>query len=151
MNDFSRDQAVWNTIFTGLFFLLLSYFFFSLTDGLDTFEWLFLLDRFDIVILSLATFRIVRLVVYDKIFQFVRNWFFDDVAAGQGTKPPRGVRRTIAELIECQWCVGLWGALFVTFLYLSFDVGRFFVLILAIAAVGSFLQNISKMIARIGN
>lgn len=145
-----KDQAVWNAVFSLLFLVLFVTFFWGLTDGLDNFTWLYLLSTMDIVLLSLATFRIIRLITYDKIFNFVRQWFLVRQEDGSYVKPAGGPRRTIAELIECIWCTGLWAALGVSVLYFAADIGRFLVIILAVAAVGTLLQNISQMIARVG-
>jgi len=147
----SKDQAVWNTIFSVVFLVLVAASFWSITGGGINFRWLYVLDTLDIALLSLATFRIVRLVTSDKIFAFVRNWFLDKQANGTYQKPDKGIRRTFAELIECLWCTGLWGGWFVVALYFMGDFGRFFVIILAISALGSFFQVLSQMIGRIGN
>ena len=145
-----KDQGMWNAIFALIFFGVFGILFWSLTDGLDRFDWLFLVDTMDIVIISLATFRMIRLTSSDKMFAFVRNSFLDKQEDGMYQKPPGGPRRTVAELVECLWCTGLWGALFVSVVYFAADIGRFFVILLAVAAVGSFLQLLSQMVARIG-
>lgn len=145
-----KDQALWNAIFMGLFLLFFMLSFWTLTDGLDTYEWFYGISAFDIVLISLATYRLVRLASVDKIFTFVRNMFLVKQVDGTYIKQGGGPRRTVAELLECIWCTGLWASLFTTTLYFSFDVGYFLVLVLAVAAVGSFLQNFSQMIARIG-
>ncbi|PIT86584.1 MAG: hypothetical protein COU33_02315 [Candidatus Magasanikbacteria bacterium CG10_big_fil_rev_8_21_14_0_10_43_6] len=145
-----KDQGMWNAVFSFLFLALFLFLYFVLTDGFDRLKWIFFINTFDVIILSLATYRIIRLVTYDKIFAFVRNWFLDE-KDGKMEKPSKGPRRTVAELIECIWCTGLWGALGVTIVYFAFPIGRLFVIILAVAAVGSFLQNFSQMVARIGN
>lgn len=144
-----KDQGMWFAVFSVLFLALFLFFYFGLTDGLDRLKWIYFISTFDITILSLATYRMVRLVSYDKIFAFVRNWFLDE-KDGKFVKPPGGPRRTIAEIIECMWCTGLWAALGVTVVYFALPAGRLFVIILAVAAVGSFLQNFSQMVARIG-
>jgi hypothetical protein len=144
-----KDQGMWFAAFSVLFLALFVFFYFGLTGGLDRIKWIFFISTFDIVILSLATYRIIRLISYDKIFEFVRNWFMDE-KEGQFVKPSGGPRRTIAEIIECLWCTGLWAALGVTYIYFALPYGRLFVIILAVAAVGSFLQNFSQMVARIG-
>lgn len=148
--DVPKDQKLWNVVFMIVFFALLGISFWGLTDGLDRFRWLYLMTAGDIIIISLATFRVIRLVTFDKIFAFVREWFFVRDAQGMVQKPAGGPRRTVAELIECIWCTGLWAALFVSVLYFATDVTRFFVIILAIAAIATVLQNFSQMITRIG-
>ena len=134
-----------------LFLLLLSLGYWGLTDGLDNFGWLHLISTTDIVLISLATFRLIRLVTYDKIFAFARNLFLDRTEDGSYIKTEGGFRRTVSELVECLWCTGLWAAPIATCLYFVNDAGRFVVIILAIAAVGSFMQVFSKMIGRLGS
>lgn len=145
-----KEQAVWNALFSLLFLILLFLFFWILTDGLDQFGWLYLAIPIDIVLIALATFRLIRLVTFDKIFAFVRNMFLVEQSDGTYVKPAGGIRRTVAELMECLWCTGLWAALFATTLYFIADIGRFVILVLAVAALGSFLQVFSQMIGRIG-
>lgn len=146
-----RDQKMWNAVFTAFFVLLFAFFFWVLTSGLEEFKWLYFISTFDILVISLASFRLSRFIMHDKITIFVREWFLDVREGGNLVKPAGGVRRTVAELIECHWCTGLWAALFVSVLYFAANVGEFFVILLAVAAIGSFLQNLSHMIARIGN
>lgn len=147
MEKVPKDQGVWNAVASIGFLVVFVFAFISLTDTLGM-SWLYTLGTFDVAIISLATFRLIRLVTFDKIFAFVRNWFMDETASGW-VKPAKGVRRLIAELIECIWCTGLWAALLATVLYLSSPMGYFFVLILAVAALGSFFQNVSKTVAAI--
>jgi len=150
MDTRPKDQIYWNAAFSVLFVLLFIAFFWSLTDGLDRFEWLYLLSAADVVLISLATYRVIRLVTFDKIFADVRNLFLVQQEDGAYLKQGGGPRRTVAELMECLWCTGIWASLFVTTLYFSADIGRFAVVILAVAAVGSFLQIFSQLISRLG-
>jgi hypothetical protein len=150
MNNVPKDQGMWNALFSLGFLVLFTAVFWSLTDGLDNVRWIAYLTPFDITLLSLATFRMVRLLSYDKLLHFARLWFMDENEQGEWHKPNGGVRRTVIELLECIWCTGLWSALFVVTIYFALPVGRLFVIVLSVAAVGSFLQNFSQMIARIG-
>lgn len=146
----TKEQNGWNIAFSLLFVVLVVTAFAFLSDNFGQFKWLYVIDALDITILALATFRIIRLVTFDKIFTFVRNWFMDEQEDGTYVKPENGVRLAIAELIECLWCTGLWAGFLVIALYFSSDIGRFAVLILAIAAIGSFLQQFSRTLGRIG-
>lgn len=109
------------------------------------------LDFFDIALISLASFRLVRLFVFDTMTKFFREQFYDAkvTKAGKVTlyKPARGPRRTIADLMCCPWCFGLWAASVVTFFYLLTPMLYLPILILAVGAVASFLQNVSRAIA----
>jgi hypothetical protein len=152
--DMPGDQAFWNTVAMVTFaamsilaFMVIVWHFGSDYSMVLRYGW------FDFVILSLGTFRLIRLLTYDKIFAFVRNFFMD--AHTHGTvvtyvKPASGWRRLIAELVECIWCTGLWAALGLLTLYILTPFGWFVAMLLALSAVGAFLQNMSKMISKAG-
>ena len=63
-----------------------------------------------IIILSLFVYRLTRLIVIDEIFTPVRNWVWMKTAANS----------QIAYFFTCSWCVSLWVALPVVFLYAFF-------------------------------
>lgn len=138
------DQYWWNALFAVLF-LVVAILLFKLVGG-HRFEvrWLYYITSFDLVVLSLAVFRSIRLISYDKITSFVRVWFMHDDCT---PKYQTGPMRTIAELLDCMWCTGVWAAPFLMVLYFGSTFGRFLVIILAISAVGSFLQNLSRLVA----
>lgn len=141
-----KDQALWNALASLAFVALLLVVFSVITKGGWHVRALYHLGAFDFAVMGLATFRLIRLVSYDKIFSFVREFFLHHTGK-TWVKADGGFKRLMSELIECMWCTGLWSALFVVALYLGSSLGMFFVYILAIASIGSFLQNISKAIA----
>lgn len=149
-NNLYKDQHTWNAFFFILFPIaaILSFWLLQKTETVST---LWSLGVFDIAILSLATFRVVRLVVADKIFSFGRSLFNNTLSDGTEMKPESGFRRAVAELIECPWCVGVWAVLLVIVLYIIAPVGRFFVMLLAIAALGSLIQILSRRIGSDNN
>ena len=102
------------------------------------------LSAFDILIMALATFRIIRLVTFDKVFSFARIIVTDTLPDGTEIKPVSGFRHAVAELMECFWCTGVWAGLFV--LYMLTPMGSFGALILAIAALGSLFQVVSRRV-----
>lgn len=91
---------------------------------------------FDMVLLALATLRLTRLVVYDKIFQFFRDWFN---GAGE-------FNQTIRDLITCPWCTGVWAALVVSTFYFATPYAWFPIFVLAVAGLGSLLQVAANVI-----
>ena len=103
----------------------------------------------DFALITLASFRLIRLVVYDKIFAFFREQFYD-AQEYKGkivlTKPEHGPRRTLADLVSCPWCFGVWASATVAFFYLLTPYAFFPVLLLALAAVASFLQLLANLI-----
>jgi len=93
----ARMKALWNIIFS-LFFL-----------GLVVLAYVYLSDRgllttdipwSDLVLLALATFRLVRLFTYDHITAFLREWVAN---ARPGT-----FLGTVKDLLGCPWCTGVW-------------------------------------------
>lgn len=73
------------------------------------------LKPLDMAQLGLATFRIGRLVAYDKVFEPYRLPFTkttrDSSGVGETTAPKGdGVQRAIGELISCPICAGTWVA-----------------------------------------
>lgn len=98
-------KAFWNIVFLLAFVLLVAGgFVFLSSEGLLLSD----IGWSDLVLLSLATFRLVRLFTYDHITAFVREW----VANGKsGT-----FLGTVKDLVNCPWCTGVW---FAALLYLS--------------------------------
>lgn len=141
------DQYFWNVIFLG-FFICLVFLATIVLEGeaIKSYEALTLVD---FTLITLATWRCIRLVVYDKIFAFFREQFYD-ATEYKGkivlVKPEGGPRRTLADLVNCPWCIGVWMAAMVSFFYLLTPYAFFPVLFLALSAVASFLQILSNMI-----
>ncbi len=103
----------------------------------------------DFALMSLATWRLTRLFVYDAITKFFREQFWDVVKVGKGwalEKPKTGPRRTMADLLSCPWCFGMWSAAVVIFFYLVTPYAIYPILLLAISAVGTFLQLLSNLV-----
>jgi hypothetical protein len=103
----------------------------------------------DFALMSLATWRLTRLFVYDSITKFFREQFWDVVKIGKGwalEKPKTGPRRTMADLLSCVWCFGMWSAAVVIFFYLVTPYAIYPILLLAISAVGTFLQLLSSLV-----
>ncbi|MEJ0054143.1 MAG: DUF1360 domain-containing protein [bacterium] len=124
----------WNTVF-GLLFILL------VISGT---HWLAAQGKLPssvslgaFMLMALAIFRLVRLFTYDNITAFVRGWF-------EGCRPG-SCAGTLGTLINCPWCTGLWFAFFVPFFYYATPYAWFPILILALAAVGSFFQIVSNL------
>lgn len=113
--------------------------------AITAFAWLAAFERLgtwiplsDFVLMTLAIFRLVRLFTYDNIMAFVRDSF-------AGTDP-LSLRGSLGTLINCPWCTGLWFSLVVVFFYFLTPAAWYGILILALAAVASFLQLLSNLI-----
>lgn len=103
----------------------------------------------DLVLITLASWRLTRLFVYDGITKFFREQFYDVVESGRGyllERPRSGARRTLNELLTCPWCFGVWASATVTFFYLLTPLALYPVILLAVAAVASFLQIVANLV-----
>jgi Protein of unknown function (DUF1360) len=141
------DQYFWNFVFM-MFFLVLVI---MGTIILESESRILLteLSLTDYVLVTLASWRLTRLFVYDAILRFFREQFWDVVKVGKGfqlEKPKVGPRRTIADLLSCPWCFGVWASATVIFFYLLTPYAVFPVLFLAVSAVASFLQILSNLV-----
>jgi hypothetical protein len=107
------------------------------------------LTLLDLTLITLASFRMTRLFVYDGMTKFFREQFYDaKVVRNKVTlvKPLTGPRRTLADLVGCPWCFGVWATTCVTFFYLLTPYAYFPTLILAVASVATLLQLFANMI-----
>ena len=113
-------------------------------------SWLFLF------LFALASFRLTRLLVFDKITAFIRSPFHEelDEVDEDGTITTfirikgSGLRHWIGELLSCYWCTGVWCSAFLYFLWLFFpSVAQPLIVLLAIAGLaGMFETFTSKLI-----
>ena len=84
----------------------------------------------DLIIMMLATYRLTRIVVFEKIFKFFRDF------VKARTKHP--LLNTLRFIITCPWCMGVWMALIVVLLFFVIPYGKIIVYIMGIAGVASF-------------
>ena len=124
-----NEQDFWNfvsMVFFVLVFALIYYFF--MAENLGVF---YSASFLDIFLLSFATLRMIRLLSYDKVTSFMRDHF---------NKKEKGIGKTAYELLICPWCTGIWVALFLVPFYFLTEFGKIFVLIAAVAGIGSLIQ-----------
>jgi len=141
------DQYFWNVVFI-IFFLILVFMGVVILDG-EAYKTIADLTFVDFALMSLASFRLIRFMMYDRVTAFFREQFYDlSVTKTKATleKPAHGPRRTLVELLSCPWCFGIWATATVTFFYLLTPYALYPVLILAISAVASLLQVTANMI-----
>ncbi len=141
------DQYFWNVVF-GIFFVLLVVMGAIILETEARIPYTELTFT-DFALITLATWRLIRLFVYDAITKFFREQFYDLKKVGKGMvleKPKFGPRRTVADLLSCPWCFGMWAAALVTFFYLLTPYAYYVTIFLAISAVASFLQILTNMV-----
>ena len=104
-------------------------------------------DLFEISILSLTIFRVIRLLVYDSVSQFIRDIFLDvsevnldGKAMIHRQKPKDGIKRLMCDLLSCPWCTSVWVSLFAAYVYLLFPNLWFVYLVFAVSGISSFIQ-----------
>lgn len=145
---FRDEQSIWNIFFSVIYLILAFVLYLSLAGTIAPAA----IPLFDALLLALATFRLVRLFVYDTITQFVRDIFLDvHDGTEQGgelirEKPAAGPRRTLATLLGCPWCFSAWPALLLTWLYFYTPHAWFFILVLALSGVGAILQIAANLL-----
>lgn len=135
------DQYFWNFVF-GLFFLLLIIMGAIILETESRIP-LAELALVDYVLITLASWRLSRLMIADTVTKWLREQFWDVKKVGKSyllEKPKTGPRRTLADLFSCPWCFGVWAVAIVAFAYLITPYALYPVIILALSGVASSLQ-----------
>ncbi|MGM0836792.1 MAG: DUF1360 domain-containing protein [Bacillota bacterium] len=102
------------------------------------------------LLLGLASFRLTRLIITDKITSFLRKPFIEEVEEVNGNGETetyvlikgKGVRGFFGELLSCYWCTGMWvtaGLFFLLYLYPF--VGKPVLVILAAAGLAGIIES----------
>ena len=144
---------LFSIFFFVLFFGALYYWNHTELDFIDRIENMSIWEAF---ILSMAIFRMTRLLVYDKIMNYVRDIFLDTeehTSSETGIvyivrhQPKSGFRRLISELLVCPWCASMWLSLIMVFFHFSFpEISWPLVFVLALGGFSSMLQLTSNTI-----
>ncbi len=78
----------------------------------------------DLVLLSVGTYKLSRLIAKDRIMSFVRAPFTrlqgESERPGEVLEEPRGsgIRRAVGELLVCPYCLGQWVGTALLFTYI---------------------------------
>ena len=131
-----KEQIIWNFVFCVIyvFAVFTSGYMLAVQNKLPV-----TISAIDLIILAFAIFRVTQLFVYDHITSYIRDYF---------EKFETGPKRTLADLLSCPWCTGVWAALLVVFFYFLTPLAWYPILLLALAGMGTYLQ---LMIIRIGH
>ena len=127
VKDSTLQQRTWNfvaTVFYAVFVAITGY---ALKKKGVRIEEIRLID---ILLLSLATYRLTRILVFDKIFKLVRDFI--------KSRSRLYVFQVIKEIITCPWCAGVWVALFVVIVYYLVPYGNLFIYLMVISGIASF-------------
>jgi hypothetical protein len=146
------DQDLWNILYSVLFLffcIILIKILISVRGSLPT-----SIGFFDAGLIVLATFRLTRLFVYDKITRFIRDFFFlaqesyteEGVTYFAKKERMHGPLRTAYELLTCPWCFSVWAATIIIFFYFLTPLAWLPIFILAVSGVASITQISSNAI-----
>ncbi|CAM3808804.1 DUF1360 domain-containing protein [Cytobacillus oceanisediminis] len=109
------------------------------------------LTPMELIILSLASFRLTRLIVFDKITQFIRKPFLEEVEEkGEDGETEiylvikKGrIRGFFGELLSCYWCTGVWSAIFLCTSYVFLREWAVPVLlVLAVSGLAAIIESL---------
>jgi hypothetical protein len=142
--EIRQEQHFWSAVALLLFAVLCAFCFWLIAEygAFDPAT----IGILDVALMGLATFRLLHLITYDKIFDIVRAAFMDQEGA-RLKKAERGWRRLVCEFLQCLWCTGMWSGLIVVTIYYLGAWGRFAALVLAVAGLASLLQLVAKAVA----
>jgi hypothetical protein len=92
----------------------------------------------DLIILSLASFRLTRMIVFEKIFKFGRDLI--------RSNNKYSFFSTLLFIVTCPWCAGVWMVLVMIVFFFLVPYGQLLVYALAIAGIASFIVQLSNLI-----
>lgn len=102
----------------------------------------------DLFIFAFAAYRIQHLIVFDKVFEPIRNYFvkrkFMTGEYGPGLYyflQGGPIRRLIGQILNCFWCSGVWVAAAVVILYALYPPILGVYLILCVAGITSLVET----------
>lgn len=122
-------EKIWNLLSSIVFVLLIVVVGFLLDKKGVALEDISVLS---LVILMIATFRLTRIIVYDRVFKVFRDF----IRSFEGS----GIGDSMKAIITCPFCAGVWVALFVVACYFLIPYGNFFVYVMAISGAGTYIQ-----------
>jgi hypothetical protein len=137
---------IWNII-SSIFFIALVTFLYLVFVSIQGIN--YQISFFDIAVLILANYRLVRLFIYDNITLFFRELFMDlENAEGKYAyvNSNNSFKLTMHKLLNCPWCFGVWTTFISAFFYFTFPQLQIIFILLAISSVATFLIILSNLI-----
>lgn len=125
--ELNSQQKFWNFMATLFYILLTVLLGFGLKyKGIKIEQ----IRIWEVFLLALASYRLTRILVFDKIFKFFRDFI--------RSKSKLYVFYVVREILGCPWCAGVWVALVNVAIYFLVPFGNLFIYLLAIAGIASF-------------
>ncbi len=125
-----KSEYFWNFIYTVIFLSLTVLFSYLLIKNELYIQQL---SVFDFVVLCLAAYRLTRLLVYDKVLNFIRDRI-------KNSSSDNGWIKSSQYFLTCPWCAGVWMSLFIITAYTYSDYGKYLAYVLAVSGVASFVH-----------
>jgi hypothetical protein len=137
--EMSKTERIWNLISMFVFVLLLIGAGTLLhSHGISEDD----ISVLDVLFLSIATYRMTRLVVYDRIFKLFRDVIRSFSGSGFGD--------SVRTIVTCPWCAGVWISLFNVTVFYLVPFGQLFIYVMSVAGIATFFQigvNILGLVA----
>ncbi len=127
---FFKTEKFWNLVYT-LSFLAIIVVLGSYMHKHDYDVSMF--KPYEFMIVVLASYRMTRLLVYDKVLDFLRDMIVEN-------KSQNGFILASKYFLTCPWCSGVWMTLFVIVMYIFVPFGKLFCWVFAIAGIASFIH-----------
>jgi hypothetical protein len=105
---------------------------------------------FDVALMGLSTYRLGRMIAYDRVTEPVRLFFTETVpdasGAGETVVPAgQGARNAIGQLLSCPICSGTWVAAALVYAFHFFEAPtRMFMAIIASTALAELLDALTE-------
>jgi hypothetical protein len=142
-----RQVKVWNVV-ASVFFVGLCLFMYFVFVSLQPNFSLQQIVYFDLLILALATHRLIHLFIYDNITLFIRELFLDlEIQDGlyKFVNSKNSFKLTMHKLLNCPWCLGVWIAFVSAFFYFTFPALQIVFIILAFSSIASLLILLTNL------
>lgn len=88
-------------------------------------------------VIVLATYRMTRILVFEKIFKYFRD--------ALKRRENLYLIGTLSSIITCPWCLGVWVTLIIVVFYYLVPYGDLLVYVLALAGVASVVILVSNL------
>ena len=90
------------------------------------------------VLVILASYRMTRILVFERIFKYLRNVLKQ--------REDLYVIGTLSSIITCPWCAGVWVTLTIIVFYFLIPFGVVLVYVLALSGVASMVILVSNLL-----
>lgn len=148
----ARNENIAKLVLTVVFlggFLLFSGWMLAFGPGLDLFQ----LSAMDLTLLAFSTYRLGRMIAYDRVMEPFRQFFTvtepDSTGAGDTVNPKgEGFQQALGQLICCPICAGTWVAALLTYLlYLFPGPARVFLTMTAAIGIAELLGALTEALS----